>query len=94
MGTTVRVASIRDDGHTFHDSLTPINVHDERSRRRRRWARVECLPSRSSTSSKFMIESFNAKDALDARRSIGSGRCRVQRRGGEVVEVEEIGNAV
>lgn len=26
MGTTVRVASIRDDGHTFHDSLTPINV--------------------------------------------------------------------
>ncbi len=26
MGTTVRVASIRDDGHTFHDSRTPIPV--------------------------------------------------------------------
>lgn len=23
MGTTVRVASMRDDGHTFHDSRTP-----------------------------------------------------------------------
>lgn len=26
MGTTVRVASMRDDGHTFHDSRVPIVV--------------------------------------------------------------------
>lgn len=30
MGTTVRVASMRDDGQTFHESLTPNHVNLEK----------------------------------------------------------------
>lgn len=52
IGTTVLVASIRDDGQTFHDNLTPIDavlaVISSKPR-------AVCVPSRSSTSSKFSI---------------------------------------
>lgn len=50
IGTTVRVASTRDEGQTFHDRRMP------RERRQRiRRIKISCSPSRSSTSSKFMI---------------------------------------
>lgn len=54
IGTTVLVASIRDDGQTFHDNRTPVqDVVDEF--RTKFDDENAFLPSRSSTSSKFNI---------------------------------------
>jgi hypothetical protein len=49
MGTTVRVASMRDDGQTFHESRTPTKGEQSYEEG------LSSVPSRSSTSSKFNI---------------------------------------
>jgi hypothetical protein len=52
IGTTVRFASMRDEGQKFHDSRTPEGKHEISPSREEH---LEYAPSRSSTSSKFIF---------------------------------------
>lgn len=61
MGTTVRVASMRDDGQTFHDNRTPARrLHTSKT-----YNTAKCSPSRSSTSSKLSIVLDGRKVKVD-----------------------------